>query len=468
MKRILVVDDDETIRDIIKSFLELNAFNVTTASDGHSAISLLNEEKFDLVLADIVMPEISGIDILQNIIESKKNVPVIMITAHGSIQNAVETMKMGCFDYVTKPFILDELLIIINKALNYAKLQHENVRLKQQLKNSYNFKDLTGNSPEINKVYEMIHRVADTDSTVLITGESGTGKEVVAKTIHYNSSRANQPFVPLNCAAIPKDLLESELFGHEKGAFTGALNCRTGRFELAHGGTIFLDEISELDPSLQAKLLRVLQEMEFERVGGVRTIKVDVRVLAATNRDLEKNVKENRFREDLFYRLNVIPIHIPPLRNRTEDIPLFIDHFLHELSKKRKREPLKFSPAVMELLIKYQWPGNVRELKNLVERFTILVSGNTVRVSDLPDKCNSGGGKAELTPEPSGSPEYSSQDIAIPDNGIDLNAVINTLERRLIAKAMEKTGGVRSRAASLLGLNRTTLIEKMKKMGMLG
>jgi len=468
MQRVLVIDDDATVRDVLHSFLKSSGFDVVLAHDGQAGLEMIREERFDVVLTDLVMPGISGMDVLKGIIALKTNTPVIVITAFGTVETAVEAMKMGAFDYITKPFVLDELMIVLKRAVGVSKLQKENAMLKMQLRKKYNFKGLIGDSIQMQRVYEMIEKIADTDSTILISGESGTGKELVAKTIHYNSSRSQGPFVPLNCAAIPKDLLESELFGHEKGAFTGALNTRIGRFELANNGTLFLDEIGELDPSLQVKLLRVLQEREFERVGGTRTIKVDVRILAATNRDLEKAVREGKFREDLFYRLNVIPIHLPPLRKRVEDIPLLIDQFVHEFSKKRKREPLKFSPDAMDCLMRYRWPGNVRELENLIERLTILVSGDTVTVSDLPEKFHQPEhSTVEATKQsrpacPYPSAEHSAVDI--PESGIDLNALISNMERDIILAALAKTGGVKSRAASLLGLNRTTLIEKMKKM----
>jgi DNA-binding NtrC family response regulator len=387
-------------------------------------------------------------------------------------------MRIGAFDYITKPFNLDELMIVIEKALAVSKLQKENVMLKMQLKKKYNFKGLIGDSPSMQVVYELIEKIADTDSTVLITGESGTGKELIAKTIHYNnSSRAGGPFVPLNCAAIPKDLLESELFGHEKGAFTGAVNTRVGRFELAQSGTLFLDEVGELDPSLQVKLLRVLQEREFERVGGVKTIKVDVRILAAANKDLDLATKEGKFREDLFYRLNVIPLHLPPLRERVEDIELLLVHFTQEFSRKRKGEPFTFSPEALDCMLKYRWPGNVRELENLIERLSILVSGKIVNVLDLPEKFSHmtlaemehRAASAHAIPHTvlaSASPMARlGGDIEFGDSGINLNEIVSTMERSLILKALERTGGVRSKAAQILGLNRTTLLEKLKKMG---
>lgn len=330
------------------------------------------------------------------------------------------------------------------------------------------YKDIVSASSHMQRVYDLIDKVADTDSTVLITGESGTGKELIARTIHNNNrTRSQALFVPLNCSAIPKDLLESELFGHEKGAFTGALNTRIGRFELAHNGTLFLDEIGDLDPSMQVKLLRVLQEMEFERVGGVKTINVDVRVLAATNKDLEHAVRENRFREDLYYRLNVIPIHLSPVRERQDDIPLLVEHFIAVFSKKRNRPVLKFSREAMECLLKYRWPGNVREVKNLIERLTILVTGDTVKPTDLPEKLHLlPGCNREETAPVLRSYDAGVSGFNLPDNGIDLNAAVANLEKSLILRALEKTGGVRSRAATLLGLNRTTLIEKMKKLGL--
>ncbi len=476
MLKVLVIDDDETVRDVLRSLFEQKGYETQLAENGEAGIDQLRSEKFDIILTDLIMPGISGMDVLREVIESKVAIPVIVMTAFGTVQTAVEAMRSGAFDYITKPFNLDELMVVLEKALSMSKLQKENVMLKMQLKKKFNFRGLIGDAPRMQLVYELIEKIADTDSTILITGESGTGKELIAKTIHYNNStRAGGPFVPLNCAAIPKDLLESELFGHEKGAFTGAVNTRIGRFELAQGGTLFLDEVGELDPSLQVKLLRVLQEREFERVGGVKTIKVDVRILAATNKDLEKATKDGKFREDLFYRLNVIPLHLPPLRSRVEDIVLLTAHFIQEFSRKRKREPFTFSPEAMQCMMKYSWPGNVRELENLIERVTILVSGKVVNVSDLPEKfhqlsfkglepdtfdpdASSRAAAADSLPAPQGSQEIGA-------GGIDLNEMVQSMERRMIMQALEKAGGVKAAAAQLLGLNRTTLLEKMKKMG---
>lgn len=316
MPDLLIIDDDPVILEMLETFMITEGFRVSVAPNAKEAFRILENQKFDVILTDLMMPEMTGLEFLKETLSMGIKIPIIIMTAYGTITTAVEAMKSGAFDYITKPFNLTELLIIVKRAISISKLQVENVLLKKQLKKKYKFEGLIGDSPKMQAVFEMIEKIADTDSTVLITGESGTGKELIAKTIHFNSSRSVNPFVPINCAAIPKDLLESELFGHEKGAFTGAIHTRIGRFELAQGGTLFLDEIGELDPSLQVKLLRVLQQKEFERVGGLKTIKVDVRIIAATNRDLEKAVKEGKFREDLFYRLNVIPIHLPPLREK--------------------------------------------------------------------------------------------------------------------------------------------------------
>jgi nitrogen regulation protein NR(I) len=476
IQRILVVEDDEHIQNILQTFLSEKGFEVTLAQNGEAALDLLGAENFDLLLTDLVMPGKGGMDVLKGATASQPNIPVIVMTGFGTVQTAVEAMKIGAFDYLTKPFNLDELMIVLDKALSVSQLRKENRMLKMQLKKKYVFKGLVGDSSSMHAVYELIEKIADTDSTVLITGESGTGKELVARTIHYNNARrAGGPFVALNCAAIPKDLLASELFGHEKGAFTGAVYARPGRFELAQGGTLFLDEVGELDTALQVKLLRVLQEREFQRVGGVKTVKVDVRILAATNADLETATKEGAFREDLFYRLNVIPLHLPPLRDRPEDLALLTAHFVQEFSRKRQREPLVFSAEADDCMRKYSWPGNVRELENMIERLSILVSGRAVQASDLPQAMYRRDvavqPRTNATQEPA-DVFYSPAPAAIRDDrleineaGIDLVDVISGIERNLIQKALDRAGGVRSKAARLLGLNRTTLLEKIKKMG---
>ncbi|GBD96508.1 MAG TPA: sigma-54-dependent Fis family transcriptional regulator [Nitrospirae bacterium] len=453
MHRILVIDDEESIRELLADFLESKGLDVVSASDGESGLNLLKGEKFDLFLLDLMMPGMSGLDVLRETANENINMPSIVITAYASVQTAVEAMKLGAFDYITKPFNLEELYISVKRALDVSRLQKENFRLKKELKRKFGYNKIIGNSSRIQDVIKFIEKIADTDSTVLVTGESGTGKELVAKTIHYNSLRAKKPFVPLNCAAIPKDILESELFGHEKGAFTGAINTRIGRFELANQGTLFLDEIGELAPSLQVKLLRVLQEREFERVGGIKTIKVDVRIIAATNKDLEKAVKEGTFREDLFYRLNVIPLHLPPLRKMKEDVPLLIEHFNAEISRRKKKEPPKMSEETMNCLLNYRWPGNVRELENLIERIIILKEGDIVTPDDLPDRLR------EKRP----AQKIQAGEHVLTTEGVDLNIMLDEIENNMILQALEISRGVKSKAANLLGLNRTTLIEKMKK-----
>jgi nitrogen regulation protein NR(I) len=467
-KKILIIDDDESVRDLLHAFFKDQGFDVTTAINGKEGLEILQNEHFDLFIVDLVMPEMSGIDLLKSVANFNIDTPSIVITAFATVTTAVEAMKLGAFDYITKPFSLDELMIVVKRCLEISRLKKENINLKKQLKQKFEFGGLIGSSLEMQKVFDLIKKIADTDSTVLIYGESGTGKELVAKVIHYNSQRYQKPFVPLNCAAIPKDLLESELFGHEKGAFTGAINTRIGRFELANGGTIFLDEIGELHPSLQVKLLRVLQEREFERVGGTKTIKVDVRILAATNRDLEKAIADGIFREDLYYRLNVIPLKLPPLRDRKEDIPILIDHFIHKFSKKKKKEEIKISPEAMNCLINYHWPGNVRELENIIERLVILCD-KVVTVDDLPERLRIRTGTTEIASYMSEHiiDKTNFDNLILPKDGIDLNSLIDKIERDLIVQAIHRTKGVKSKAAALLGLNRTTLIEKMKKKGIL-
>ena len=453
MHRVLVIDDEESIRDLLKDFLETKGLEVVTASNGETGLSLLKEDKFDLFLLDLMMPGISGLDVLREVTAEKIDITSIVITAHATVQTAVEAMKLGAFDYITKPFNLEELFIAIQRAMDVSKLQKENFRLKKELKRKFGYKKIIGNSAEIQSVIKFIEKIADTDSTILITGESGTGKELVAQTLHYHSSRSRKPIVPLNCAAIPKDILESELFGHEKGAFTGAVNTRIGRFEMANNGTLFLDEIGELAPALQVKLLRVLQEKEFERVGGIKTIKVDVRIIAATNKDLEKAVSEGMFREDLYYRLNVIPLHLPPLRKMRDDVPLLLEYFITEISKKKKKEAPAITKEAVNCLINYRWPGNVRELENLTERMIILNDKGEITVDDLPDRFKE---KQPVQRGLSKTQELSTE-------GIDLNNMLDEIENHMIVQALELSKGIKSKAANLLGLNRTTLIEKLKK-----
>jgi len=450
---ILVIDDDRGNCDLLADILSREGFEVTTAHNGAEAIRLLDEYCFDVVLTDLRMPEVDGIKVLEYLKQSSPCTPGIVFTGYGSIESAVEAMKAGAFDYITKPFHMDEMKIVIKKALEYQKLQKENIILKRQLKKKYKFENIIGDSKPIQKVFEMIEKVADTDSTVLIQGESGTGKELVARAIHYNSHRSNKPLIPVNCGAIPENLLESELFGYEKGAFTGAHKTRIGRFEMANGGTIFLDEVSDMSPALQVKLLRVLQEQKFERIGGVKSTKVDVRIIAATNKDLEKAVAQGTFREDLFYRLNVIPIVLPPLRERKSDIPLLVHHFLKRFNQTKKRNVTEISPEALELLMNYHWPGNVRELENLIDRLVVLNTSGIIRPEDLPEKIIANQNHPSSIPH---VPE-------IPDEGLCFKTVVSQFERELILQALKKSKGVKNKAAQLLKIKRTTLVEKLKR-----
>jgi len=451
--RVLVIDDDETVRSVLETFLVGEGYEVECVRDGESGLAAYSPESHEIILLDLVMPRMGGIDVLKEIKNRDPAACVIIVTAHGTIQNAVEAMRMGAYDYITKPFRLEDVAAALRRAADFKQLRIENMELKRQLKKKFSFDRLIGDSPAMYKVFELIEKVSRSDTTVLITGESGTGKEVVAKTIHYNSAREHKPFIPVNCGAIPHELLESELFGHEKGAFTGAVNTRMGRFEIAAGGTLFLDEIAEMSPQLQVKILRVLQEREFERVGGVKTIKADVRIIAATNKALESAIEERSFREDLYYRLNVINIAVPPLRNRVDDIPLLINYFIPTLCAKKNRENLIFSREAMNMLLSYSWPGNVRELENLVERLTVLKEDNLVTPEDLPQRFYSG--EPPLTPA-----------VVETENGIYLNDLIEDFEKNLILKALRKTNGVKSKAAQYLNINRTTLIEKLKRLGL--
>ncbi len=362
MPHILVIDDDQSVRSILEEFLQLKGFEVSVVGDGEMGVDAIQEKKIDLYLVDLVLPGMGGMEVLKKISSLNITIPAIVITGFGAIESAVEAIKLGAFDYITKPFVLEELFLVVQRALNFSKLKKENFSLKRQLKHRYDYQGLIGNSPQMQKVYELIKKISDTDATILIEGESGTGKELIAKTIHYNSPRGQNPFIPFNCAAIPRDLLESELFGHERGAFTGAINTRIGRFERASGGTLLLDEIGELHPSFQVKLLRVLQEREFERVGGSKTIKVDVRILAATNKNLEQETKSGNFREDLFYRLNVIPLHIPPPTGKAGGHPnfgrLFYSVFFQEKKKRNRQDRPRSYGSFYSISLAGKCPGD--------------------------------------------------------------------------------------------------------------
>jgi DNA-binding NtrC family response regulator len=450
---ILIVDDEIQNREYLSEILSEEDFTVTSAIDGKDAISKLSQDVFHVVLTDLQMPELDGLGVIRYLVENKLNCIGIIYTGYGSVKTAVDAMRLGAFDYITKPFKADEIKVVIKKALEHLALQEENTYLKQQLKARYKFENIIGTSDRMQRVFSMIDKVSSTDSTVLILGESGTGKELVARALHYNSPRSQNAFVPVNCGAIPEELLESELFGHEKGAFTGAFRTRIGRFELASSGSIFLDEVSEMSPNLQVKLLRVIQEREFERVGGIKSIKADIRIIAATNKNLDEEVAEGRFREDLYYRLNVIPIDLPPLRDRREDIPLLIKHFLNKYGSEKTSAITGFSKNAMSVIMHYNWPGNVRELENIVERMVVLCENPEVELSDLPDKVLSG----------SSSVSSFVPHIDLPETGIDLSTAVSEFEKSIIIQALNRSNWVKNRAAKLLHVNRTTLVEKIKK-----
>lgn len=455
MKRVkvLIAEDNDLSRKNLADMLKSYGYEVKAVSDGKQAMDIFLEDKYDLVVTDLKMPNADGLEVLAFVKEVMPESIVIIITGYGTVHSAVEAMRLGAFDYITKPLKDDLVKLTLERALSFAKLKEENISLKGQLKRKYDFGKIIGYSDSMRKVFERIEKVAGTDSTVIIYGESGTGKELVARAIHFNSDRNSYPLVPVNCGAIPEELLESELFGHEKGAFTGAIKSRVGRFELAHGGTIFLDEIGDMSPALQVKVLRVIQEKQFERIGGVKTLSVDVRIIAATNQDLEKAVQEKRFREDLFYRINVIPIYIPPLRERKMDIPVLINHFTRKFNKLKKRNVKGFSQEAMQYMMRYHWPGNVRELENLIEMLVVMKEDGLIDIADMPPKV--------LSEESKLDDQVSS--IIIPEEGVSFNEMVEDFEKDLLLKALEKTGGVKNRAAKLLDLNRTTLVEKLKR-----
>ncbi len=450
--KILLVEDEQDVRETIKLQLEDEGYEVTETESGSQALGIMESLAFDVVLTDVMLPDINGIELVERV-NQVPNAPVtIVMTGYGSVEMAVNAIKVGAFDFLSKPFSVDVLSATMASALRVKSLQDENTELKKTVKGQFSLGKLVSSSQVMKEVFQLIGCVADTDSTVLILGESGTGKELIAQTIHNNSTRRQGNLIPVNCGAIPEALLESELFGHEKGAFTGAVASRVGRFELATGGTIFLDEIGDLSPPLQVKLLRVLQERTFERVGGTRTYKSDARVIAATNQDLENLVAAKQFREDLFYRLNVVPVLVPPLRQRVEDIPLLLQHFIEMFNKRRQAEIAGVSDEAMALLCEYPWPGNVREIGNIVERIAILKRRGVIEPADLPEKIR-------RLP----SDQLPTVPAAIPIGGLDLSRAVEEFENRLILEALERTNWVKSKAARLLQINRTTLIEKLKK-----
>lgn len=445
--RILLIDDEEASRQALSLLLGGMGYTVTGAGTGEEALKLHTAGSFEIVVTDLRLPGINGIDLLKKVKQRDPATEVIVITGNASVETAVQAMKEGAFDYIIKPVNTDELKIIIEKAMEKARLVRENVQLKKQLREKYEFASIIGSSPAMQAVFSRMNKIIKTDSTVLILGESGTGKELVAKAIHFNGSRKDKPFIAVNCAAIPENLLESELFGHVKGAFTGAVKDKIGKFEAAHQGTIFLDEIGVMPLPLQAKLLRVLQEQEVERVGASRTIKLDVRVISATNNNIEEDVKRGNFRDDLYYRLNVIPVNLPPLRERTEDILPLVKHFIAKNCRDMKRPMMSIEKEALEALEVYRWPGNVRELENVMERTVALSEGNTITFADLP---------ANLRDEAL---------TRVSERGVDLQRTVNEIEKKMILEALTLTNGVKAQAAAMLKLNRTTLVEKMRRLG---
>ncbi len=455
LSQILVIDDEPSNREALTLLLSGAGYQVQSAESGEEALAILKLTPFEVVITDLFLPGVSGIDILKKIKVDSPYTNVILVTGQASAETAVEAMKEGAFDYITKPFNFEELKVQVSKALEKSRLVAENLYLRQQLRGKYKFDKMIGNSLAMQQVFSRMEKIVQTDSTILILGESGTGKELVAKAIHYNGSRKDKPFVAINCGAIPADLLESELFGHMRGSFTGATADKPGKFELADNGTIFLDEIGTMPMHLQMKLLRVLQEHEVERIGSGKKVNLNVRVISATNANLEDQVKKGAFREDLYYRLNVIPILLPPLRERREDIPLLARHFLQKSCKEMKRPLMTISAPAMLALEAYDWPGNVREMENVIERTVALTDGETIEKGDLPAAI--GGGTDE-------EPHMGLVCPRIPEEGVDMVKVIEELERCMIRQAMETGNGVKARAAKLLGINRTTLVEKIKRL----
>jgi len=442
-KTILIADDDESLRRVIEYNLSNKGYRVLLANNGNEALNIFKSEDVDIVITDIKMEKVDGLELLEEIKRLKSNALVIMITAHGSIETAVKAMKLGAYDYITKPFNRDELQIIIEKAQNLQSLMSENIRLRQELADRFSLGNIIGASSKMKRIYDMVARVAKSDSTVLLQGESGTGKELIARAIHFNSSRAKKPFITVNCSAIPENLMESELFGHVKGAFTGAVKDKVGKFEAAEGGTIFLDEIGDIRKDLQVKLLRVLQEKSIDKVGSTQDINVDVRVIAATNILLETAIEEGKFREDLFYRISVIPILLPPLRERKDDIPLLVQHFM----AKHGGKDCKMLSEVLDILNRYDWPGNVRELENIIERAIVLKKeDNVINPEDIPDHIKIKQLRSRMS-------------LEIPDEGVKLEEV----EKALIINALNKAGQNQTRAAELLNISRQTLIYRMQK-----
>lgn len=455
MNTILVVDDEPNYLIVLSELLIDEGFEVFTADRGDKALKILNKTDIDLVITDMRMPGMNGMELLKSIKTINKDLPVVMLTAFGEVEMAVNAMQAGAHDYITKPFKNNELVLCVKKGLDHYSLLRENRRLQDDMRDRYNFDNIIGKNKLMQHVYNLIKKMAPTSSSVLITGESGTGKELVAKAIHFNSARGKAPFISLNCAGLPPSLLESELFGHEKGAFTSAVSLRKGRFEIADTGTLFLDEIGEMALPLQVKLLRVLQERSFERVGGSKTLNVDIRIVAATNKDLKEEVEKGNFREDLYYRLNVLHIHLPPLRERIDDIPLLVGHFLEKNKARLDRPDIEISPEALRILMTLPWEGNIRELENTIERAAILYTGDRI-------------GPEDVGPDTPGHYKATSWNIDFDPAGLfpadtPLPEIMNGIEKKLVKEALENAGYVQTRAAEALGITKSLLQYKIKK-----
>lgn len=449
METILIVDDERNYLLVLEALLAPEGYEILTANNANDALRLISEADLDLVITDMKMPGMNGMELLEACKLIKSELPVIMMTAYGTIEMAVEAMKKNAYDYITKPFQNEQLKLTVRKALENYRLLKQNKLLSEALSDRFQHGNMVGKSKPMRKVYDLIDKVAESKASVLITGPSGTGKELIAKAVHYSGPRKNRPFVSINCGALTETLLESELFGHEKGAFTGAVAMKKGRFELADGGTLFLDEVGDMPLPLQVKLLRVLQEMEFERVGGTRTISVDVRVLSASNRDIKEDVAQNTFREDLFYRLNVIQIEVPPLRERVDDIPLLVKHFIEKYQSNEGKAKIELSPEAWKTIYAYDWPGNVRELENVIERAVVLNSNGIIALDDLPEELI--GKKTEFDVE-----------RFIPPN-VPLSTALERIEEKLIRRALAQCNNVQSHAAKMLGITKSLIQHKMKK-----
>jgi putative PEP-CTERM system response regulator len=451
VRSVLIVDDEVGVRESLKMILKKD-YDVFLAKDAEEAFLQIKEHSPDVILLDIILPDLDGLKVLEKIKQNEPDIVVIMITATNTAKTAVEAMKLGAYHYVTKPFDNDELRLIISRSLSEKALKQELIFRREEMDKSFDFGNILGKSKGMKDIFKMVKQIADSKSTVLIMGESGTGKELISRAIHYNSNRKNYPFVTINCAAIPETLIESELFGHEKGAFTNAIEKKLGRFEVAHQGTLFLDEIGELSLTTQAKILRFLEEKEFNRVGGSKTIKVDVRLITATNKDLNQMIKKGSFREDLYYRINVVPIVIPPLRERKEDIPILIDHFINKFSVENNKNVKGINKEALEFLMQYEWPGNVRELENLIERVIALTSNEYIPANELPYSFKN-------------IPKINGLKESVLDGKVSFLQAEEEFEKEVILDALKKTNYIQSHAAEILGISRRILKYKMDKLG---